>query len=374
MKVHSICVFLIVSAAQLLFVTRGVAAPDYHAVVLYSPGSPQGFSSAYYTPDVGNGGQLFGYGLTPSGANRTRALLWSAEHPNGLDLHPAGRVSSYGGYAANGFQAGYSKLNNDVSTIRATVWSGTPESAIDLHPAGYLGSTASDAVAGMQVGKARATDSHFHAMLWRGSPQSAVDLHAGPFDDSGIISTDGLQQVGYSGNLPNGTPLHAMLWTGTAASAVDLNPPGYARSVAYDVAGGQQVGYGVKGLTDPLLWTGTPESAINLNPTHFGSATVRSTNGSVQVGWFHLEEVDNAVAWFGTAESRIDLHHFLPTQFIASKAMSIDADGTIYGLAKDATDKTYVVAWLVPEPSGLIGALAIAIFSCARRNPRRINC
>jgi uncharacterized membrane protein len=151
---------------------------------------------------------------------------------------------------------------------------------------------------------------------------------------------------------------------------IDLNPFGFSYSFATDVANGQQVGYGDAGA---LLWHGTAGSVVKLSGGLPNTAAY-ATNGSIQAGVYIPESEQRAIAWFGSAASRINLHDLLPPGFRASAATAIDADGAIYGYAVDADGQYHVIAWVVPEPSGAIVLCALGLSLLVHRHARVASC
>jgi hypothetical protein len=96
---------------------------------------------------------------------------------------------------------------------------------------------------------------------------------------------------------------HASLWSGTPGSWVDLSPTGTWDSVAHAVHAGQQV----------------------------GSATTLLPSGG---------PANHAFLWSSTAASAVDLHAFLPSNFISSEARDIWHDGSgtyIAGFGQNTT-------------------------------------
>ena len=126
-----------------------------------------------------------------------------------------------------------------------------------------------------------------------------------------------------------------MSWDGTAASAVDLNPSllgENSRSVAFDTNGTTQVGFGV------------------------GSATGLA---------YH------AMAWNGTPDTAIDLNDLLPFGAFLSTAMTIDAQGNIFGTATDLSGNIHAVEWMpLPEPGSFMllsgSSLMLLVFAAVR--------
>ncbi|MGW8257736.1 MAG: PEP-CTERM sorting domain-containing protein, partial [Thermoguttaceae bacterium] len=65
--------------------------------------------------------------------------------------------------------------------------------------------------------------------------------------------------------------------------------------------------------------------------------------------------LDHALLWSGTAASAVDLHQFLPAEFIASVAKSIDDQGKIVGTAYDSSGDAHAILWTpVPEPATIV--------------------
>jgi len=183
--------------------------------------------------------------------------------------------------------------------------------------------------------------------------------------------------------------VHAMLWHGTAASAVDLHPTAtdmngtqlYYASFALSVSGSQQVGYADVAsdyVKHAILWSGTATSAIDLHPSLLGedSASVAfDTNGNMQVGvgvGSATSSAYHAMLWRGTADTAIDLNGLLPFGAFLSTAMTIDAQGDIFGTATDYSGHVHAVEWVpVPEPStAALAAIGGAIWLAGRASRR----
>jgi hypothetical protein len=293
-----------------------------------------------------------------------------------VSLHPTSTLYySSSVHGTNGVQQVGSALGSEP--YHAFLWNGTAESAVDLHPTQLIGPGYSEAFGTngiQQVGVGNT-----HALMWMGTPESAIDLHPSLLPHilgSIATATDGLQQVGWGWLDANyQLPRHALVWSGTAESAVDLHPTnllGFEQTTATGVSSGQQVGYGNVlvdegvGRSHALLWTGTADTALDLHPVNlsqFTDSLATATNGNYQVGaGASLTQPAHALLWNGTAESAIDLHVILPPGFSSSNAYSIDATGTIYGIAYDAANVSHAVMWVpVPEPRAAILAIAGAL-------------
>jgi hypothetical protein len=251
---------------------------------------------------------------------------------------------------------------------RAAIWHGTPESRVVLDPTGAFFSAALGAHGSEQVG---VRGSPAHAVLWHGTAGSLVDLHPPGALESAALGTDGLHQGGYV----HFTAPHAALWSGTAASMIDMNPIGSAGSRISGMVPGQQVGYaaiGTPALNHASIWSGTAASWIDLNPPG-STSELDATCGSAQVGQLNG---GSAAIWFGTPQSVINLHSFLPPSYFYSVATSVyESNGLFYvgGWAQQSSGTPQeAFLWVgVPAPSGL-ALLAAAGFSAGGRR-RRIS-
>jgi hypothetical protein len=164
------------------------------------------------------------------------------------------------------------------------------------------------------------SDTRKQPLLWNnpsGIPTVMTPTNLDTFDESGIIGTDGAEQVG-EGDSPQPLGFHALLWNGSVDNVVDLTPtdlPGVTQAVAYGVSNNQQVGYGSVSIdfsaNHALLWNGTAASAVDLSPTNISmsSSEALATNGNEQVGYGRAPNSDNnsALLWNGTANSAVNL-------------------------------------------------------------------
>src|SRR5690606_7906869 len=98
-------------------------------------------------------------------------------------------------------------------------------------------------------------------------------------------------------------------------------------------------------------------SAIDVHPfPGFGGSYLYATNGRVQVGTSNVPgfSLQHAGAWFGTAESFVDLHQFLPPGYVISWATTVhEYNGMTYvgGAASRTGGATEAVVWvMVPAP------------------------
>ena len=115
----------------------------------------------------------------------------------------------------------------------------------------------------------------------------------------------------------------------------------YRSSAAYGVSDNIQVGNGVgPSGQHALMWRSTPDSVVDLHPAGYVGSWANDVAGDVQVGSVWPNELtaadytDYAYAWYGTAESGVNLHCYLEDlgpEFTFSAAFSVTDDGTIYG-------------------------------------------
>ncbi len=102
-----------------------------------------------------------------------------------------------------------------------------------------------------------------------------------------------------------------------------LNPRGATGSRAVGVDGGQQVGSAhVDGIDRASLWSGTAKSWVDLHPAGMASSFAYDVGGGYQVGSAAVDvDVIHAGLWSGTAASWVDLH---PTGAVQSIATGVD--------------------------------------------------
>jgi hypothetical protein len=103
-------------------------------------------------------------------------------------------------------------------------------------------------------------------------------------------------------------------------------------------------------------------------------------SGGIQVGSVTYGSETHAALWFGTAESFVDLHSFLPSGYSYSTATGVANDGVnefVVGTAtNDITGQTEAMKWVhaVPEPGTLLTlALGGLLLRCRYRSRSRIK-
>lgn len=279
------------------------------------------------------------------------AILWTSP-ASSVDLHPVGANRSYA-YATDGEQQVGEAF---MPTGRAALWTGSAGSYVDLHPTAASRSVAKAVSGGVQGGYAILATVQ-RAALWTGTAASYADLHPPAATRSFIEGIHDGKQVGCA---VIGGVFRAGMWSGTAGSFVDLHPDEASVSTAYGIHGDRQVGFATLVQDRACIWSGSKASFVNLHPagTHYsiGYGTFRNE----QVGFTTTDGLDSAAYWRSSAGTHVNLHDFLPPQFVDSWAYSVWRDfdsGKVYvaGRAYDGAD-SYAVLWerepYVVLPSG----------------------
>lgn len=304
----------------------------------------------------------------------------------------------------DGYAAGYT-AGPQTSAAVATIWAGPNRTPINLNPPGEHRAVIQGARGGEQVGftgtssigiafagrgmpdsfvavraiseemiEARQTTGQSNrAALWHGTAQSFVDLHPQDADSSAAFSTDGSTQVGM---IINDRRVSATIWRGSTQDRVDLSPTPNANSVAIDIDGGMQVGYaeipGVLGSQPfPVVWNGTAASMITLRdemPTNSTGAAVAIDDGVI-VG----NVADHAALWLRPdAASFVDLHEFLPSEYLRSFATDVVRDGDLILISGFAFNfsVTDPIVWRVTIPEPVQATSVFAALMTTRRRRR----
>jgi hypothetical protein len=132
-------------------------------------------------------------------------------------------------------------------------------------------------------------------------------------------------------------------------------PAGYSDSYIVGLTGSQAVGAATEssyGSAHAYLWNlQSTVFGVDLHTSAFAETVAAAVANGKQVGWGELPAVNgfssyHALLWSGTADSCVDLHAFLPRQFISSKAVAIAPDGSIVGVAIDTRGVEHAVLWL----------------------------
>ena len=158
--------------------------------------------------------------------------------------------------------------------------------------------------------------------------------------------------------LAGDAPDTAALWNGTAESYRSIHPSGFVGSAIHDLFPTGMVGIGM--LDGPfteaprshaLLWIG--EDMIDLHPLNVYASTATESDGTTQLGLFRASATSEwkACMWTGTAESFVNLHTFLPSEYLFSKATAVSGK-QIFGYAMKETRSgimtNYAVVWKLP--------------------------
>jgi hypothetical protein len=289
----------------------------------------------------------------------SRPVMWSGSASSALDLTPAGSVGGALLAGSAAVQVGWwwwpyqCPIGGAWYTSyhrHGAMWNGTAESHDDVHYSGAEYSSVRDTDGALHVGGASWDDAsgnaYSRAAIFPPPNHNYLSLHPTGYSNSSSTAIDGEHQFG-SANTPfPGPTTHAGMWTGTAASFVDLHPPGASRSWIGHAADGQQVGSAEIGGT---LTSGTWDGAAGTFRA-FTSGTLTACGGGYQVGSSSQTGTSGAAIWAGLDETPVELHGFLPPEFISSGARDVDVatDGTItvggYGW-NDATQRTEALIW-----------------------------
>lgn len=278
------------------------------------------------------------------GAVENRASIWSGTAASWVDLHPQYSFDSRA-YAVSGTQqVGYSYQHGFYPGL----WNGTAESWLRLD---YFG-VAYDVENGQQVGVGERG-----AAIWRGSEDSRIDLNPPGSAFSVAYGFDGDTQTGFA---QFSGIKRAGLWRGRASSWVSLHPAGLRESLATGIYSGQQVGY-VTGWFSPLpvasLWTGSASSWRSLQPPYASASLAWGVYSGQQVGYITVDGQERACLWRGAAGSVLNLHAFLPDNYLSSEALGIWSNDTrtvVVGYAINGqTKRPEAMMWIGPPPPKL---------------------
>ena len=360
--------------AACILLTSRPAWSEWEVVNLHPPGAGWNGSEA-----LAIDGQTQGGWLQPMSG-----MIWSGSALSASTLPTASSVV----WALQG------KDKAGTASYRAALWVGSSNDYVDLHQAGAVTSAVYGMYGNTQAGEVSwdslsGHTSGYHASIWNGTADSWQDLSPVGSSDSHLAAIDASGQVGRY-RMSFEVPYHAGLWYGTAESVVDLHPAGAYASQAQAISNGRQGGYvqfGRDGPAHAALWAGTPESYVDITPSFVWTAGINGMDAGIQVGVgvpvgstsdFH------ALVWFGMAESCLDLHSYLCSDYTKSEARAIDVDefGTIRVVGYAYNNNYYLpdgthyprneaMMWvLVPEPSSLV-ALAAGLAALAKFRWRR---
>jgi hypothetical protein len=110
----------------------------------------------------------------------------------------------------------------------------------------------------------------------------------------------------------------------------------------------------------------------------FNQSNATGAGGIWQVGYGDSPDtlgVSHALVWSGSAASYLDLHQYLPDNFVSSAALGVDASGNIVGYAIDPdVGGSYAVLWTlssVPEANAWLMLAAVSLVAGATAGWRR---
>lgn len=105
----------------------------------------------------------------------------------------------------------------------------------------------------------------------------------------------------------------------------------------------------IQGRINAVIWDKIPsQSFINLHPDGFNHSRLNDMTTKYQVG-FVITSLGKyrAALWNNSAESFVDLHQFLPSEFTESTALGVSSDNTkVIGFAL-SDNKFKAVVWSV---------------------------
>ena len=237
----------------------------------------------------------------------------------------------------------------------------------DLQPAAINASEARGARSGVVVGAVlRNSAPGVQAALWNGNPYAVgpghfVSLHSSVMHHTAAEATNGDVHVGGGGS--NLQEDHALVWTGTSDAAVDLHPAGYYASQAMDVdvhgnrlAGWAAVDAGAGAVyRHAVLWHHQPAGGYtasaysDIHPTGLDWSEARGVAPGAVVGVGNgrlTGDESRALYWPQGAPSALDLHQFLPANYVSSDAVAVNNDGMIVGNGRTADGYQHAIAWL----------------------------
>lgn len=306
-------------------------------------------------------------------APRTHATLWNSSTQT--DLHPAFLDEAVNGIygsstvlgSTDNLQVGWGYGPTLQNRYAPVIWRGTADTASMLtipftNVGGQALATDGDQIVGYGIGlnSDGTATGPTHAVVWDVATEQAVDLGDGG-NGAQALSVGGGQQVGYVIK----SVQNAALWKNSANSLVVLHPKDAIISVAYGTDGVSQVGYSgydvrvraeaTKGnkyrrYNYAMAWFGTAESAVNIHPYPFTHSYAKAINGAWIVGYATdasntgTPSINHAIAWDSTYQAT-DLNTFLPVQFIGAQALSVDDQGNVAGVAFTADGVRHAVIW-----------------------------
>jgi hypothetical protein len=221
----------------------------------------------------------------------------------------------------------------------------------NLSPSTQTASTAVSIRGQMQAGTVVYPGNIWRAALWHGTAASYVDLHPQGAIASFGTATDGTFQGGAVDWQEQFTIRRATLWAGSAHSYVTLGPPTIP-SELHGMAPGVQAGW-IGSSPSAVVWYGTRESMVELGPS-VGTSKFYATTGRVHVGQWAQQGLARAAVNFGTRDSWLGLHQFVPPGYSFSGAHAVATLGRMVyvgGYAiNGSTSQREAFLWIGPHP------------------------
>lgn len=306
-----------------------------------------------------------------------KAGLYNFATSSVMDLHPAGSINStiFGGHATGYVGARY----NTGFSFRASAWLGPTYTYADLHPGGFAVSYALSANTTTISGTVYPSAGSMGVpVIWHRDTLTMEILTGPSGNHTEALDVSMKFVVGSTVGNSTGFNDNAILWNRTTGSVQTLLPAGFSSTRAVAVSGNRILGSGFKnGRLQPHIITHQEAtdtySSQDMSTGDYDEAAADDFKGDEAVGFGRRDEmaiVEHALYWNGLDADPTDLHVGLSTEFVASRAASIDADGLIYGYAERADGSRVGVVWaVVPEPATM-SALALGVFGLVRSRRR----
>ncbi|MFT7618796.1 MAG: hypothetical protein ACI97A_002443 [Planctomycetota bacterium] len=323
-------------------------------------------------------------GIIGGGANYPHPQYGALSHPYkwdavtgaSQDLTPGNSVGGEIYDVKNGTLAGwwwwpYTVPQGTGYYKHAAVWENGGTNHINIQPTSW------------EIGSVRATDGQHHvgnltysddyptfsgAFYWSGSNLGAYRLDESSAPYTYVYAIENGWEYGSWGVSYN--TRHAARWFGATKSYVDMNPPGETNSNIISAGDGQQVGTATIGGGG--YWNDSAGSFVSLALPASMGVTVNDCESGLQVGGTSTPNGVRATVWRGTANSALDLHQFVSTDFSYSMTTGVDVadDGSItivgYGY-NTVTSRQEALRWrgavpLLTQDTDQVSAMAGAVF------------
>ena len=230
----------------------------------------------------------------------------------------------------------------------------------DTHASGFAHSEMLGGIQGFRVGIGVPGASYLpHAVLWDGATSTIVDLHPWGFAYSRAVAM---------ASFPTGEGVvrdiagwaeqqgrdRARLWSVIDSnfafvSKIDLHPAGYDSSRAHGVSSRWIVGSGSPANTGTLhaLSFTASGSVTDLSPSGSSYSEALGASESGIVGYSGSSTYGRRALFWSDADPGqvVDLHQFLPADYISSHAVALNDAKQIVGTAIRSDGEHYAVIW-----------------------------